>query len=252
VAAQEVSEEETFVKLLESKLAALGIRQVQNFGMPGTGITYYLQTYQSYVKGKNPSMVFVAIFYNDFHEFRDFSPFWAYSLLDGIDLFLMGNSALYKFAYLQYEQNKLEVRGTFPKDGYIYERPWNDDFKDAYKYFSQNLSQLIDEIIKDGSLPVIVMMPSLIESSDDAWQKLENSYNSIDGANALDRDRTREELRILADKMKVAFIDPSEKFRDAYNSGEILYYPYNRHLTSLGHEVLAEALSAEIPEIFNK
>lgn len=249
VAAQEVGEEETFVKLLESKTADMGIKQVQNYGMPGTGIVYYLQTYQYYVKKHNPRLVLISIFYNDFQEFGDFSPFWAYGLLDGIDIFLIGRSALYKFAYLQYEQNKLEVKQTFPKDGYVYERPWNDDFEKAYQHFSENLSQLIREIDKDEAIPVIVLMPSLIESSDAVWQKLENGYNFIGGKNTLDRDRIRDELKVFTDKMNVVFIDPSDAFREDNNSGKVLYYPYNHHLTSAGHQLLTEIILTKISEV---
>lgn len=252
VAAREVSEEKTFVKLLESELGGLGIKQVQNYGMPGTGITYYLQTYQSYVKNHHPSVVVIGIFNNDFYEFNDFSPFWAYGLLDQIDLFLMGHSALYKFTYLQYEQSRAGGSRSFPEDNYAYESPWNEKFKAAYQHFSDNLSQMIYEIKNDGAVPVIILMPSLTESSDAVWEKLEKGYNLIGGKNTLDRDRIRNELRTSADKMGVEFIDPTDAFREAYASGEILHFPHDRHLNPAGHQVIAEILSPKISEIFKK
>lgn len=248
-AALEVSEENTFVKLLESKLNNQGIKQVQNYGMPGTGIDYYLQTYRQYVRPHKPYLVVVAIFLNDIPDsdsFQAISSYSAYGFLNKADAFLQRHLALYKFIYLQYERSRLEVLHTFPKDGYLYEADWNNDTKEIYQKFSDKLSQLIYEIKKDGARPIIAWMPSYIESSDTIWQELEKSYNFIGGKNTLDRDKIRNGLGALTNEMGVELVDLSDIFRESYKSGKPLHYNYDRHFNPVGHQVVAEVLANKI------
>lgn len=249
VAALEVAEKDTFVKLLESKLSNLGVKQVQNYGMPGTGIDYYLQTYQYYAKQHKPYLVVIAVLFNDIPDFgslQSLSSYSSYGFLNKADAFLQRNSALYKFIYLQYERSRLEVLHIFPKDGYLYESPWSDDLKKTYQQFSEKLSQLIYEIKKDGAKPVVVWMPSNIESSNAVWEELEKSYSLIGGKNKLDRDRLRNELQILTDKTGVDFIDPSDAFRKSYDSGKPLHNHYDHHFNPDGHRAVAEMLADKI------
>ena len=240
----EVDEEKTFVRLLESKLIDSGIKQVQNYGMSNAETSYYLQAYKYYARQHNPYLVIISIVYNDFDL-----PFSAYASLAEVDKFLKNYSALYRFAYLQYERNELSVLHNFPKDGYAYEYPENEDFKKLKERFFDNLSQLVYEIKNDGAIPIIFLEPSSIESSDDAWKDLEESYASIGGKGALDRDKIRKALQAFANQTGIEFIDPTDAFREAYKSGTILHYPNDRHFNEVGHKIAAEKISPKIKEI---
>ena len=150
---------------------------------------------------------------------------------------------------MQYERNELSVLHNFPKDGYAYEYPENEDFKKLKERFFDNLSQLVYEIKNDGAIPIIFLEPSSIESSDDAWKDLEESYASIGGKGALDRDKIRKALQAFANQTGIEFIDPTDAFREAYKSGTILHYPNDRHFNEVGHKIAAEKISPKIKEI---
>jgi|SRR3989344_147616 len=253
-AAREVAEEQTFVKLLESNLNDSGIKQVQNYGVPGTGIDYYLQTYKYYVRRHKPGVVVIAVFFNDIADsgsFKALADYSSYGLLSKADSFLQKHSAFYKFLYLQYERSRLEVLHDFPKDGYLYESPRSDGIKEIYEKFSEKLSQLTTAIKNDGAVPLIALMPSYMESSDDVWQELEKSYNLIGGKNTLDRNLLRNELRIFADQAAAEFFDPSDNFKESYNSGKRLHYIYDHHFNPEGHLLIAEMLKEKISDILN-
>ncbi|MBI2041610.1 MAG: SGNH/GDSL hydrolase family protein [Candidatus Nealsonbacteria bacterium] len=254
-AAREVAEEKTFVKILESNLSDAGIKQVQNYGMPGTGIDYYLQTYKYYAKQHKPDIVIIAVFLNDIADsgsFKALANYSSYGFLNKADSFLQKRSALYKFIYLQYEQSRLEVLHDFPKDGYLYENPRSNGINEIYGKFSEKLFQLTAAIKNDGAIPLIALMPSYMESSDNVWRELEKSYNLIGGKNTLDRDMLRNELRIFAGQAAAEFFDPSGSFRESYNAGERLHYIYDHHFNPAGHFLIAEMLKEKISDILRK
>ncbi len=245
-----VDEKDTFVKLSESALAGQGIKQVQNYGMPGTGIAYYLQTYEAFVKKHKPAVVVIAVLYNDIPDFNYFQKS-AYGFLNKADAFFQRHSSLYKFVYLQSERSKLETWQSFPKDGYLWESPPSSSTRKIYEGFFEKFSQLIDEIKQDGAVPVMTLVPSYIESSDEVWSQLEKSYKFVGGKNNLDRDMLRNELRTMAEKTGAVFIDPNDAFREAYGAGENLYYAYDHHFNQAGHKIMAGIISDKITEILN-
>lgn len=57
----------------------------------------------------------------------------------------------------------------------------------------------------------------------------------------LSREGVQQRLIMLAHDMAIAFIDPLAHFR--LHATEVLYYPLDRHLTALGHQLMVDELA---------
>jgi lysophospholipase L1-like esterase len=272
-----IGEENHFIGLLESDLKEEGISQIQNYGISSIGFVHYLQTYKYYTSKHNPDIVIICIFaLNDFQnsspklegedavrpryilnssgEIENVGPFKtpdlrAFSLLHQLDR-LFEYSASYQF--LNTIESKLKAKKeTFPTYAGIFEEPWSNEWERAYNYSSWSFKQLIGKIREDSAIPLVVIIPSRLETDKEEWEALEELYYSTGGENKLDKNKTKAAVERLAEELKVELISPSSEFEEAYYSGNSPYLQTDRHLSSFGHQLLASILSEKVSKIIN-
>ena len=277
VEALEVREEDSFVKLLEGNLKNREAVQVQNYGVSNLGIVHYLQMYKYYVRQRHPEIVIIAIF--PFNDFKNSSPVLEeedatrpnYILdKDGkikeIARFEVPNNAIFNLfhrldsifessaAYqtLLLAGKKVDRIGVdnVPHDFYVFEDPWRESFKEAYGFSSLAFNQLIGEIKKDSALPIVVLLPSRLETNDQDWQQAMKTYSLAGGEAVLDRERGRISVRGLVDKTGVLFLDLTQIFKEEYSFGRSPHFPLDGHLNAFGHRIVAESLTEEISKIY--
>ena len=278
--ALQVDEESTFSILLQNTLREgenqnfnFTDGQVQNYGVSGQGFIQYLQMYRYYVRPHQPKIVVIVVF--PLNDFRNSSPTleavpWmrpAYqvdeddtiteilpftvpviiedeprSTSEGIRRWAQRHLAIYRLLVTEQEESVLQGEGRFPIDYFIYESPWRPEHEQAARYSEWALRNLIAEIREDDALPVVILIPDKIISSDAAWQDLLEQYKALETDRQLDRLRINQFLYRLLAELDVTFLDLTDDFLQADRDGKRLFWQYDGHLNEQGHELVATEL----------
>jgi lysophospholipase L1-like esterase len=266
VQAIQVNENETFTELLESRLRDTGIYQVQNYGVSNTGVVHYLQLYRHYARIHRPELVIVCILdqndiFNSSYELTPaLRPVYSYGddgAIEEIETFeelivgkarptnlrsyLKKNWALYRF--LGRLRSRLApakgTTGRLPASAFVYEDPWNESFREAWRHAEWALQELVEAIRADGATPLIVLMPGKWTTSDETWEDLAGRYR---GEGRLDRARVRRVLREAAAALQVDYLDLTDILTAAYREGSTPHWDRDSHMTPSGHRLVADAI----------
>ena len=53
-------------------------------------------------------------------------------------------------------------------------------------------------------------------------------------------------LRALCDELKVTFIDTTPRLKEQTAAGEVVYLPFDTHLSPRGHEIVADLIAKDL------
>lgn len=78
------------------------------------------------------------------------------------------------------------------------------------------------------------------------WNRFKASIRLPAGA-SWDRDHIRRRLTKFCTSKGIDLVDPADVLRQAAQKNRYLYFPWNRHWTPAGHELVADLLLKELP-----
>lgn len=261
-----VADEETFVHLLDSRTV-----DALNFGVMGYGTDQALLTYETEVTSFAPDVVVITVFLgNDLRdnlsEGSTQFPKPRFRLDDEGELCLDGapveHSQLLRSAVDVYRiamrhshlLNALAEIGTpespDPRPGrtgwHDQDRPMRPEFLtsgpsadgEPLELATRLLLELAARIAEAGAQPVVLLLPDVwqVEAAlDPAWQ------NEL-RASSIDWRRPQSFIRDRLESASVPVLSALQPLAEAASGGAIVFYPRWRHLTALGHRVVAEQL----------
>lgn len=113
----------------------------------------------------------------------------------------------------------------------------------AWPLTERYLVQIKETAEADRARTVLMLVPDFAQFDRDAYQELLNEYGFHDGD--LDLDRPQQEFRLRAGAHGIPVLDLLPAFRTHPRRGE-LYFRRDRHFTALGHQAVAQQLTAFI------
>jgi hypothetical protein len=116
--------------------------------------------------------------------------------------------------------------------------------ENAYRWqlAAQLLRQLAQEAQQDSTQVILLNVPYYPIVNDNVWNK---SFGQ--NKEKYDREICSKRLTVICDTVGISYIDATPLFR--YHTNELqqeLHYPYDKHPTPLGHQLLAEILAKHI------
>jgi hypothetical protein len=118
------------------------------------------------------------------------------------------------------------------------------DQADAWRITLQLLGIWQAEVRRQGSQPVLFLIPSHIQVYPEVWRRVVAEYD-LQTAD-FDPDYPNRRLREFGQAIGLAVIDPTPDFRAAVTSGRDLYYKQNPHWNREGHALAAEVVAREL------
>ena len=116
------------------------------------------------------------------------------------------------------------------------------DMAQAWELTLETIRDIGELCSRSGARFIVVAIPHPVQVDDRMWQ--EESARISGGANGLDRYAPQRKLADLCNAIGATFIDPVPTMRGRYESP--LYYRLDRHLTSLGHALIATTLTPDV------
>lgn len=245
-----VRDDETFPALLESGNSR---REVLNIGVPGYGMDQIYLSYRELARKFRPDIVLIGIFPEDFwrctRSFADSGHVKPYFTLASNDVLVLHNVPVPPPFSLSIDQFPplLEQNGAekLLEQSVLYrlaKRPFlklaknmrliDPESSEEWMIGRAILSQLIEEVRADKSVPVLVLMPP-------------QNWALSDRKNSLERSILR-----FADRKKVGLINLHPTFTEAVAKGglEIYYIKNDWPWTPEGHALAVQ----KIEDYFNK
>jgi len=266
-----VREESTFVKIAERKLNENDPKhrwEIVNAGVPGYSTEQELELLRAVGRELEPNTVLVAFYTgNDLGDnFRDrvSEPYvwkpqheqvakrrerWSIPVPSGTRLWLEQHSAFYVWFTNRYDQLllRLGVRASVP----IYTAPpWTAMCKKgqldnamvvAWRLTFQWVAQMKREAEQLGATFGVLLIPCIAQVDDEVLRADMVRF----GLRPEDYDmfRPNSDLAATLRQEGVPLLDVTEALRANTRDGKRLFYRVNTHLTPVGHEVVASALS---------
>ena len=240
-----VEQDQSFV----SRLEAEGRWSLYNAGIPGDGFRQYEARAELHIPQLKPDLVVLCTYANDFTDllYQELAEAKTVGILYRLKN-AIGSLHLYRLGYRLLRQSKVffwlagnagrkskfidELQLYAKQDGLL-DRVWP-----AARDVLLKIKALCDS--QNARLVIVCVTPSYI-----ADRMIRSQLLNLTGMESknLDFRMPIQQLETFCREIGVSFVDPTARLQAEQAAGKNIYFPFDQHLNSEGHRVMAEVLA---------